>query len=189
LTDAAIADNSDVSLQPRTGLVTVFTGDGKGKTTAAIGMVVRAAGYGLRVGIVFFFKGKMFSQGEVKALGSLSGVDICNFGVDNWVKKGDDNSAAAEQAQQALATSAKMIKSGLYDLVVMDEVNSAVDFGLIDVQDILDILHARPAEVDIILTGRNAHQKVIEASDITTEMKCVKHAFERGIKARQGIDY
>jgi len=171
------------------GLVTVFTGDGKGKTTAAVGTAVRAVGHGLSACIIFFFKGNMFCQGEVKAFETLNGVDTFNFGVDDWIKGKDDNLVAAEQAHQALETSAKIINSERYDLVIMDEVNNAVDFGLIDVNDVLDVLKSRPTGVDVILTGRNAHKRILDASDTVTEMKCVKHAFERGIKARQGIDY
>jgi cob(I)alamin adenosyltransferase len=189
LTDKTIGNNNVGPLQLRTGLVTVFTGDGKGKTTAAMGTAVRAVGYGLNVCIIFFFKGNMFSQCEVRALATLSNVNICSFGVDDWIKSGTGNFAAAEQARQALAEAARAIKSKAYDLVIMDEVNNAVDFGLIEAQDVLDVLCTRPTDVDVILTGRNASQSIIEVADIVTEMKCVKHAFERGIKARQGIDY
>ena len=189
MADMAFSDNGGAPLEFRTGLVTVFTGDGKGKTTAAIGTAVRAAGHGLKVSIVFFLKGKMFSQGEVNSIGLLSNIDVSSFGVNDWLKKGEVHPAAVLQARQALAASSRMIESKKYDLVIMDEVNSAVDFGLISAQDVLNVLQARPLGVDLLLTGRNADQRVIEASDIVTEMKCVKHAYERGIEARQGIDY
>ena len=189
MTDKTADKQSAFSCQHRVGFVTVFTGDGKGKTTAAVGTAVRAAGYGLRTCIVFFLKGAMFSQGEVKALEALGGIDTFSFGVNDWIKSNNDKSAAVGQARRALETSAEVIRSGRYDLIIMDEVNNAVDFGLIDVADVLDILRARPAKVDVILTGRNADKRLIEASDTVTEMKCVKHVFERGIKARSGIDY
>lgn len=189
LSDMAVASVVNAPEQVRLGLVTVFTGDGKGKTTAAIGTAVRAAGHGLKVCIIFFFKGEMYSQGEVNTLGSLSNIDIHCFGVTDWIKKEGDNSVAAKQAQQALSTAGKMIASGHYDLVIMDEVNNAVDFGLIDSQDVLDILRTRPAKVDVLLTGRNADQRITAVADVVTEMQCVKHAFERGIGARLGIDY
>ena len=189
LTNMTVSSSSYVPITPRAGLVTVFTGDGKGKTTAAVGTAVRATGYGLKTCVIFFLKGKMFDQGEVKSLASLNGVDTYSFGVDDWVKKGENNPAAIEQARKALATAAKMIECECYDLVILDEINSAVDFGLIDAQNVLDILRMRPSKVDVILTGRNADKRIMEVADIITEMKCIKHAFERGIKARQGIDY
>lgn len=177
------------SPQPRKGLVTVFTGDGKGKTTAAIGTAVRAAGYGLRVFIIFFLKGKMFSQGEVTALSRFPNIETIGFGASNWIKKGAANVEANAQAQKALQASVEAVKSGRYDLVIMDEVNGAVDFGLIPVEDVLRTLEVRPDSVDVLLTGRHADQRIIDAADVVTEMRNVKHAFERGIKAREGIDY
>jgi cob(I)alamin adenosyltransferase len=179
----------DPTKLPRKGLVTVFTGDGKGKTTAAIGTAVRAAGYGLRVFIVFFLKGKMFSQGEALALEIFPGIKTASFGASGWIKKGAVNAEASAQALKALETAGKAIASGEYDLVIMDEVNGAVDFGLISVEDVIKVITARPDSIDVILTGRHADSRIIEMADVVTEMVNVKHAFERGIKAREGIDY
>jgi cob(I)alamin adenosyltransferase len=167
----------------------VFTGDGKGKTTAAVGTAVRAAGCGLRVLIVFFLKGKMFSHGEVVALSRIPGIETVSYGVSRWIKKGVSDSEASNQAQQALEASARAVKGGNYDLVVMDEVNAAVDFGLVPVKDVMEVISIRPENVDIILTGRQADPCIIMAADIVTEMVNSKHAFERGVEAREGIDY
>jgi len=188
LTDC-VTDASDTAGEPRRGLVTVFTGDGKGKTTAAIGTAVRAAGYGLRVYIIFFMKGKMFSQGEVKALSQFPNINLACFGQHGWVKKGAVNAEASAQARKALETAGKAIGSGDYDLVIMDEVNGAVDFGLIPVDDVVEMIAAKPESIDLILTGRRADSQIIQMADVVTEMVNVKHVFERGIKAREGIDY
>ena len=174
---------------PRQGLVTVFTGDGKGKTTAAIGTAIRAAGYGLRVFIVFFLKGKMFSQGEALALERFPNIKTASFGADNWIKKSAVDAQARTQAVKAIQASRKAMAGGEYDLVIMDEVNGAVDFGLIPAEDVVGVLKAKPQDVDLILTGRHADSRIIEMADVVTEMVNVKHAFERGIKAREGIDY
>ena len=188
LTSKKITDNT-TDPQSRTGLVTVFTGDGKGKTTAAIGTIVRAAGYGIKVGVIFFLKGKMFSQGEVSVLKNLPTVTVFNFGIEQWLKKGQFDLSATQQARQALAKASEIIKSGDYELVVLDEINGAVDFGLISVSDVLSVLANRPKALDLILTGRNADAGIIEIADVVTEMNSIKHAFERGITARLGIDY
>jgi cob(I)alamin adenosyltransferase len=174
---------------PRVGLVTVFTGEGKGKTTAAIGTAVRAAGYGLRVFIVFFFKGKMFTQGEVKALASLPSVKTASFGTSSWVKKGAATTEAIEQARKALEAGMKAVTGGQYDVVILDEIDSAADFGLIKVEDVEKLIYSRPAGVDLILTGRGASKKIIDMADTVTEMVNVKHAYDKGIPAREGIDY
>jgi cob(I)alamin adenosyltransferase len=175
LTDC-VTDVSDTLGEPRRGLVTVFTGDGKGKTTAAIGTAVRAAGYGLRVYIIFFMKGKMFSQGEVKALSQFPNINLACFGQHGWVKK-------------ALDLARKIIAGDENDLVILDEINGAVDFGLIPVDDVVEMIAAKPESIDLILTGRRADSRIIQMADVVTEMVNVKHVFERGIKAREGIDY
>jgi cob(I)alamin adenosyltransferase len=171
------------------GLVTVFTGDGKGKTTAAIGTAVRAAGYGLRVYIIFFMKGKMFSQGEVKALEHFPNIKLASFGQQSWVKKGAVNQETREQATRALDLARKIVSGNEYDLVIMDEINGAVDFGLVPVESVMEIIGAKPDNVDLILTGRHADDRIVQMADVVTKMVNVKHAFERGIKAREGIDY
>jgi cob(I)alamin adenosyltransferase len=182
-----MADNNARSL--RRGLVTVFTGDGKGKTTAAIGTAVRAAGCGLQVYIIFFMKGKMFSQGEVKALAQFPNIKLASFGQQAWVKKGSDNSEAREQALKALDLARKIVNAGEYDLVILDEINNALDLSLITVDAVREMMLEKPQNVDLILTGRNASADIIEIADTVTEMVNIKHAFEQGVKAREGIDY
>jgi cob(I)alamin adenosyltransferase len=180
---------SDTDGEPRRGLVTVFTGDGKGKTTAAIGTAVRAAGYGLRVYIIFFMKGKMFSQGEVKALSQFPNINLACFGQHGWVKKGAGNMEAREQAKKALDLARKIIAGDENDLVILDEINGAVDFGLLSINDVMEIVAEKPDRVDLILTGRHADPRIVQMADVVTEMVNVKHTFEQGVKAREGIDY
>jgi cob(I)alamin adenosyltransferase len=180
---------SDPVKTPHVGLVTVFTGEGKGKTSAAIGTAVRAAGYGLRVFVVFFFKGKMFTQGEVTSLASLPSVKTAGFGTSTWVRKGAATAEAVEQAHKALEAGVKAVTGGQYDVVILDEINSAADFGLIKVEDVEQLISSRPSGVDLILTGRGASKKIIDMADTVTEMVNVKHAYDKGIPARGGIDY
>ena len=184
-----VTDASDTAQRPRKGLITVFTGDGKGKTTAAIGTAVRAAGYGLRVYIIFFMKGKMFSQGEVKALAQFPNIKLVCFGHQGWVKKKPANKEAREQAVKALNLAREVIAGNENDLVILDEINCAVDFGLIPVNDVTAMAASKPDSVDLILTGRHADARIVQMADVVTEMVNVKHAFERGIRAREGIDY
>ncbi len=188
MTDA-VSPPSDRATLPRQGLVAVFTGNGKGKTTAAMGTAVRAAGYGFKVFIVFFLKGKMFTQGEVRAFAKFPNVKTETYGTSEWVKKGSENPEARSQSKKALESAGKALSSGDYDLVILDEVNSALDFGLVSLEDVIGLIASRPSNVDLILTGRGANPAVIEAADVVTEMVNIKHAFERGVPAREGFDY
>jgi cob(I)alamin adenosyltransferase len=174
---------------PRQGLVTVFTGDGKGKTTAAIGTAVRAAGYGLRVFIVFFLKGNMFTQGEANALAKFPNVETASFGTSAWVLKGSVNPEAASQSGKALESAGRALTGGKYDLVILDEINGALDFGLITLEKVVELIVSRPPNVDLILTGRHADPAIIKIADVVTEMVNIKHAFDRGVLAREGFDY
>jgi cob(I)alamin adenosyltransferase len=177
------------SLSERLGLITIFTGDGRGKTSAAIGTAVRATGHGLRVLLVFFMKGRMFTHGEMLALSSFPGITLASFGHKAWVKRGETDLGHREEALRAMAYSQESMLSGRYELVVLDEVLGAVDWGLITVEEVLSLLREKPAGVDLILTGRNAPPELTAMAEVVTEMQCVKHPYDRGIKARAGIDY
>lgn len=174
---------------PRQGLVTVFTGDGRGKTTAAIGTALRAAGHGLRVLIVFFMKGPDFIHGEASALGTIPNVTLRYFGSPGWVIPEGDNAAHRLKAQEGFAFAADQVASGNYDLAVLDEAVSAVKFGLLPLEAVIQFIKAKPAGLELILTGRGAPAELTELADLVTEMKCIKHPFERGIAARAGVDY
>lgn len=170
------------------GLVQVFTGNGKGKTTAAVGTIVRAAGHGFRVFLVSFMKGN-YAYGEYKTLSKLPNIEIAQFGLRKFTNPARVNTKEKEQAEAALATARKAVMSGNYDLVVLDEVNVAVCYNLIGQEEVIKLMKDKPPHVELILTGRYADNRLLEAADLVTEMVKVKHPFERGIKARKGIEY
>jgi cob(I)alamin adenosyltransferase len=171
------------------GLVQVFTGDGKGKTTAALGTILRAAGHGLNIFIIFFIKGS-YAYGEFNSLVKLPNVKIASYGLRQFMSKNRKiNPEEKRQAEAALAAARKAVKSGRYDLVVLDEINVALDYHLIEIDDVIGLIKNRPSHVELILTGRNAHARLIEMADLVTEMVNIKHPYDKGVKARQGIEY
>ncbi|RNJ74820.1 MAG: cob(I)yrinic acid a,c-diamide adenosyltransferase [Nitrosopumilus sp. D6] len=173
------------------GLVIVYTGGGKGKTTAALGIALRAAGYGKKICMIQFIKGswhygeadsykRLMPEFEILAAGEgFVGI------IDDKSPREDHVRAAAEAARM----SSERIKSGRYDIIILDEINYAVNLGLITANDVLGLIKSRPPGTDLILTGNHATDEVIEAADLVTEMREVKHPFKRGIKARKGIDF
>jgi cob(I)alamin adenosyltransferase len=170
------------------GLVQVFTGNGKGKTSAALGAAVRASGHGLKVFIVFFMKGK-YEYGEYNSLAKLPNVTVGSFGFRSLTDPNDVKEEEREQARLALAASRDAIQSGKYDMVIMDEINVATGFNLIELDDVIKMIQEKPAKIDLILTGRYADPKLLETADLVTEMVKVKHPFDSGILARKGIEY
>jgi cob(I)alamin adenosyltransferase len=170
------------------GLVQVFTGNGKGKTTAALGTILRAAGHGLRIFIVFFMKGD-YAYGEYDSLTKLPNVTVVSFGLRRLIDRNNVDPEDIRQAKLALEAAREAVLNGEYDLVVMDEVNVAVEYKLIELDDVIELLKRKPENVELILTGRYAHNRLIEIADLVTEMVNVKHPFEKGINARKGIEY
>ena len=170
------------------GLVQVFTGNGKGKTSAALGAVLRAVGHGLKVYIVFFMKGK-YPYGEFSTLPKLSHVDVASFGLRCLINPADINPEEIEQAKLALSAARKAMLSGNYDMVVLDEVNVALYFKLIELDEVVRLIGDKPRNVELILTGRYADAKLIELADLVTEMVKLKHPYDKGVKARKGIEY
>ena len=170
------------------GLVQVFTGDGKGKTTAALGTILRAAGHGLNIFIVFFIKGD-YAYGEYNTLSMIPNVKLASFGLRQFFTSADINPEEKKQAEAALAAAREAINSGRYDLVVLDEVNVAVDFHLIAADDVIRLIKNKPSHVELILTGRHADTRLIDIADLVTEMVKVKHPFDKGVQARKGIEY
>lgn len=171
------------------GLVTIFTGQGKGKTTAAVGTVVRAIGHGLKAYMVFFMKGRDYTHGEFKALSKLPNVTITSFGQRGWIRGNNIKPEHKEQARRALDTARKAMLSGDYDLVVLDEINVAISGGLIEVDDIIKLINDKPHNVELILTGRHADPRLVKIADLVSEVLMIKHPFNEGIGARRGIDY
>jgi len=177
------------------GLVQVYTGDGKGKTSAAMGAALRAVGQGFRVCVVQFLKGGAPSA-ETEALEALKGqVEVFRFGRkpgagqdSAWVDPANPLPEDRDQCLAALEHSKKAMNSGRYDLVVLDEVNLACAWGLVPEDDLLRLIRERPEKVELILTGRSAPPALVAQADLVTEMLNIKHPFERGVRARKGVE-
>lgn len=170
------------------GLIQVYTGNGKGKTTAALGLCFRAAGHGLRSFIIQFMKGQIV-YGELNSARFTDGlITIEQMGRPDFVSKENPEKIDIEMAQDALRLAEKVIMSGEYDIVVLDEINVAADFKLVDVNEVLRILNGRPPGVEIVLTGRYAPQQFLDIADMVSEIREVKHYYTKGIDARDGIE-
>jgi cob(I)alamin adenosyltransferase len=170
------------------GLVQVYTGDGKGKTTAALGLVLRAWGRGLKICMVQFMK-KGEDYGEVIALRKMEGIDLYQFGSDRLITKSSVHPEDIELAHRALAFAEDAMGSGEYDLVVLDEVNVAMFFGLVSPAEVLSALRKRRKDTEIVLTGRNAPPEIIKEADLVTRMVAEKHPYDKGVIARAGIEF
>jgi len=171
----------------RKGYIEVYTGSGKGKTTAALGLAMRSAGAGHKVYFAQFIK--KIKCSEHKALERFADlITVRQFG-SGFIRGGKTTKAQVEAARHGFEEVTKVISSSLYDLVILDEINIAIHYRLIDVQDVLSILDAKPSHVEIILTGRYADERIIERADLITEMKEIRHYMHKGVKARTGIEF
>jgi len=170
------------------GLVQVYTGDGKGKTTAAIGLAIRALGRGLKVFIIQFIKGG-FDYGELHVLERLPNVEVRAFGRGRFITQDGPTQEDLEEARKAMELAREVVRSGEYDLVILDEVNVALYFGLVELEDVLDLIRNKPEHVELVLTGRRAPRELIEAADLVTDMREVKHPYRRGMPPRPGIEF
>ncbi len=170
------------------GMVQLFTGNGKGKTSAALGAVLRALGHGLKVFIVFFMKGK-YPYGEFSTLSKLPNVDVASFGLRCLTDRANINPEEIEQAKLAMSAAREAMLSGNYNLVILDEVNVAVNYKLIELDEVVRLIGDKPRNVELILTGRYADARLIELADLVTEMVKIKHPYDKGVKARKGIEY
>ena len=173
------------------GLVIVYTGNGKGKTTAALGMALRAIGYDHKVCMLQFIKGS-WHYGEMDSSKKLEpNFELIAVG-KGFVGILDDNSPREEHekyAAEAVRICREKIFSEKYDVIILDEVNYAITLGLIDVQEIIKIIKEKPSHLDLVLTGRDVKEEIVELADLVTEMKEIKHPFKSGIKAKKGIDF
>jgi cob(I)alamin adenosyltransferase len=173
------------------GLVIVYTGNGKGKTTAALGMALRAVGYNHKICLIQFIKGS-WPYGEMVSLKRLEPELELIIAGKGFVGIIDDKSPREEHikiAKQALQISKERIQSGAYNIVILDEVNYAINLGLIDVKDVLELIKSKPENLNLVLTGNHAKQEIIDLADLVTEMKEIKHPYKSGIKAKKGIDF
>ena len=168
------------------GYIHVYTGNGKGKTTAALGLALRASGAGLSVYIAQFVKGMEYS--ELKAMEKLSeSVAIKQYGRDCFIYK-EPGKEDIQAAQDGLREVKEIMTSGKYKVIILDEANIATYFNLFSVDDLLDFIHAKPEDVELVITGRMADPRIIEEADLVTEMKEIKHYYEKGVQAREGIE-
>ncbi|WP_347490933.1 cob(I)yrinic acid a,c-diamide adenosyltransferase [Desulfoscipio sp. XC116] len=171
------------------GLVQVYTGNGKGKTTASLGLALRAIGHGYKVFMLQFMKGSK-DYGEIQAAEKyLPNLIIVQSGLETFVSKNNPSRADIDLAKQGLKTVRKVISEGNYDLVILDEVNTALDFKLIELDDVLEIIKSKPRHVELILTGRYVPKEITEITDLVSEVNLIKHPYYQGVTAREGIEY
>lgn len=172
---------------PDRGLVLVHTGDGKGKSSSAFGVIIRALGWGKSVGVVQFIKGKWIT-GERQFFDKLGGVDWHTMG-DGFTWDTQDKDKDTEAAEAAFAQACVMMSSGEYDLIVLDEINIAMRYDYLSVEAVLEGLSQRATRTNVILTGRDAKAELCDYADLVSEMREVKHPFKAGIKAQRGLDF
>jgi len=169
------------------GLIHVYTGNGKGKTTAAIGLGIRAAGNNLKVLMIQFMKGRRYS--ELDALEHIKNFTVVQFGRDEFVSKEHPEQIDIDLAQKGLTYAKDVIQKGTYDLVILDEINVALDYHLIALQDVLRVLQEKPETVEVVLTGRYAPPDIVKDADVVSEILEIKHPYQTGITSRKGIDW
>ena len=174
----------------RRGLIIVNTGPGKGKTTAAMGTGLRAVGQGMRVLMLQFLKGS-WHYGELDAVQAFGDKFVIKQMGRGFVKVGTEKPDPEDvrMVEEAWAESENAIQSGTWDLVILDEINYAISYGMLDAAKVAGSLKKKPETVHVILTGRNAHPTIVELADTVTEMRQVKHAYEKGVMAQRGIEY
>ncbi len=174
----------------KNGLIIVFTGNGKGKTTAAMGQALRAVGQGMKVLMLQFIKGT-WEYGELESIKRLDPDFVIRPLGKGFIRSKSklDDKEAIENINQSWKQAENEIHSDRYDMVILDEINYVIDFGMLPVDKMLTLLEKKPSRLHIVLTGRNAHDKVIEKADLVTEMKEIKHQYSKGIKAQKGIEF
>jgi cob(I)alamin adenosyltransferase len=169
------------------GYIHVYTGNGKGKTTSAIGLGIRATGAGLKVHMLQFMKGRKYC--ELNSLDNFKNFTYSQHGRDEFVNKKNPEKIDIDKAQEGFKHAKKLIKSNKYDMIILDEINVAVDFNLIDIKDIVKLVENKPEKLELILTGRFAHAEIQRVADYVTEMLEIKHPYQQNIEARKGIDF
>ena len=172
---------------PDRGTVQLYTGDGKGKTTASLGAAIRAAGHGKRVLMIQFMKGRLY--GELAASKEIDGFTIEQYGRDEFVDPKNPDPVDLELAEKGWARALEAAGDEALDLLILDEINVAVSFGLIALEDVIRFVEKRPAHLELILTGRYAPDELVELADTVTEMREIKHHYQKGVKARKGVEY
>lgn len=172
----------------RRGLLQIYTGDGKGKTTAAFGQALRAVGHGYRVCVVQFMKGRKYGE-FVAAERYLPNLTIHLAGLDSFVMRDNPAPLDIEMARRGLEVARQAVHSGNYDMVILDELNVALDFGLVPLDEVLKLVKERPATLDLIITGRYARPELLALADTVSEVREIRHHYRAGVKERAGIEY
>jgi cob(I)alamin adenosyltransferase len=167
-------------------MIHVYTGDGKGKTTAALGSALRGAGAGMKIFIAQFVKGKKCS--EIKALRKFKNIEVAQFGKSGFIRRKPDKQDIA-CAKKGLLKACALARSGDYDMIVLDEINVAVKLGLLEPEVVEIFIREAPKGLELILTGRDAHPRILKLADLVSEIKEVKHYYRRGVRARKGIEF
>ena len=167
------------------GLIQIYTGDGKGKTTAALGQALRASGRDLKVVVIQFMKGT--PSGELLSVSKYPAFEIIQTSIGNSFDKPTEQ--LREEAQHTMALAGEKMLSGDCDLIVLDEIFTAINRGLISTEQVVNLLSKKPEQVELVLTGRKAPTEIVKRADLVTEMLMIKHPYTQGIAARQGIEY
>jgi len=171
----------------RKGLIIVYTGEGKGKTTAALGLAFRASGYGMKVLMVQFLKGA-WHYGELDAAKMIKNIEIIPMGEGfTWVMH--DREREAKKAKEAWQFAREKIASSQYGMIILDEINYALSYGYLDVDEVAEFIAKKPPKLHLVLTGRNAPQKIVDLADLVTEMREIKHPYRKGVTGQKGIEY
>ena len=168
------------------GLIQIYTGKGKGKTTASLGLAVRAAGHNFKIAIIHFMK--IWDYGEVKSLKKL-GIDLFRYGTTELIDPKNPSPIDYEEAEKAILKAEKLIEKSDYDILILDEINVAVDFSLIPIKRVVDLLDKKPDNLELVLTGRNCPQELIERADLVSVIDEIKHPYQGGMEARKGIEF
>jgi len=169
------------------GYIHIYTGPGKGKTTAALGLGLRATGAGFNVHMIQFMKGRRYS--EIDALENLPNFTISQHGRDEFVSKEKPEQIDIDLALEGFTHAKEMINNNNHDMIILDELNVAVDYNLISLENVLKLIEEKPEKLELVLTGRDVHPELVKIADVVTEMLEIKHPYQQGIPARKGIDF
>ncbi len=169
-------------------MIQVYTGNGKGKTTAALGQALRALGHGMKVFMIQFMKGRTYGE-LVTCEKCLPGFTIVMSGRDEFVKKGEPEEVDLRMAREGFELAKKVAAGGEHGMLILDEINVAMDYGLLPVGEVLDFLRSCPREMEVVCTGRYASPELIELADLVSEVREVKHHYQQGVQMRKGIEF
>ena len=170
------------------GLVHIYTGEGKGKTTSALGLAMRALGHGARVTVIQFMKG-WEGYGEVMTALQLDGLEIIQTGRPDYVYRGKEQPEDYEEAARGMRAAFEAVEMSSCDMLILDEINVALSYGLVDISDVTGLIKCKPCEMELVLTGRGLHEELAVLADLITEMKEIKHPYRRGVMARKGVEF